>query len=103
MEFCVPPGSAEEPIVKVEGATTSDSVTDFVCAGFSASATVAVRLVATIGEQHCKHLCRCSTSKRDRPDRKYVVASVWDDWDRLFDVAAGERRHGALHLVLRFR
>jgi hypothetical protein len=45
LEFCVPPGSAEEPIVKVEGATTSDSVTDFVCAGFSASATVAVRLV----------------------------------------------------------
>jgi hypothetical protein len=31
-------------IVKVEGTTTSDRVTDFVCAGFSASATVAVRL-----------------------------------------------------------
>jgi hypothetical protein len=31
-------------IVKVAGATTSDRVTDFVCAGFSASATVAVRL-----------------------------------------------------------
>ena len=45
MEFWVPDGSAEEVIVSVAGAMTIDRETDLVCAGLSASATVAVKLV----------------------------------------------------------
>lgn len=44
MELCVPEGRADVEIASVTGVMTMESWTDLVCAGFSASATLAVKL-----------------------------------------------------------
>ena len=58
------------------------------------------QLDGTVGKHWLHHVGGCSADDYVNFSDQHVVASFWDDWYSVFGTAAGERRHGALHLVL---